>query len=126
MQIDSATLKARNRLIGTFVGLCLLDIVLIVLAQDAWAVGRLVITIALMHFTLRGKRWAKWTLIGLLSLTAIALFVLLTLLPSELTTVLTIGSIVMIVMTLAIILSLLRSQTLNRYFAHQRHALNRL
>ena len=120
MQIDSATLKARNIIIAAFVGLCLLDTILVILAQDVWAVGRIVITIALMHFTLQGKRWAKWILISLLSLTAVSLFGLLTFLSSELSTVLAIGSIVMIVMTLAIILSLFRSRTLNRYFAHQR------
>ena len=120
MQTDSATLKARNILIAAFVGLSLLDTVLVILAQDVWAIGRIVITIALMHFTLQGKRWAKWILIGMLSLTAVALLGLLTLLSSELSTVLTIGSIVMIAITLAVVLSLLRSQTLNRYFAHQR------
>ena len=120
MQIDSAAIKARNRLIAAFVGLSLLDTVLVILAQDVWAVGRIIITIVLMHFTLQGKRWAKWMLIGLLSLTAVALLGLLTLLSSDLSTVLTIGSIVMIAIALAIILILLRSRTLNRYFARQR------
>ena len=120
VQIDSTILKARNLLIAVFVGMCLLDTVLVVLSQDVWAVGRIAITVALMHLTLQGKRWAKWTLIGWLSLTVVALLGLLTLLSSELSTTLITGSIVLIAITLTVILSLLRNQALNRYFAHQR------
>ena len=118
-QVDSAARSARNKLVAMFVVLCILDTVLIVIARDAWAIARIIVLIGLMHFVVQGKKWAKWVLIGMLSLQIAALLALLVALSSELSTVLTIGSLSMVILTVAIVLYLVRSRALNRYFLHQ-------
>lgn len=61
--IDSSALKARNTLLGLFAGFCILDAVLVVMVQDWWAVGRILLMVALMYCVLQGRRWAKWLLV---------------------------------------------------------------
>ncbi|MEM6520151.1 MAG: hypothetical protein AAF892_12865 [Cyanobacteria bacterium P01_D01_bin.71] len=119
-QFDSSTLQARNRLIILFVIFCALDAVLVFLAKDLWAIGRIAFTIVVMAFVLQGRRWAKWLLIVLCGLLAFALVALLLLLGSELSAILTVGSWIMIALSLAIPVYLITSRELNRYFSQQR------
>ncbi|MEO0840565.1 MAG: hypothetical protein AAF063_16870 [Cyanobacteria bacterium J06643_5] len=60
-QPDSSALKARNILIVLFVILCVLDATLVVMARDRWAIGRILLTIVVMHYVLQGRRWAKYS-----------------------------------------------------------------
>ena len=122
-QLDSAALSARSKLIVMFVSLCILDAILIVIARDAWAIPRILVVIALMNLVVQGKKWAKWVLIGMFSLQIAALLALLIALSSELSTVLTIGSLAMIILTFVIMLYLVRSRDLKRYFLHQHQRL---
>ena len=64
-QPDSSALKARNTLITLFVILCFLDVTLVVMAQDRWAIGRILGTIVVMYYVLQGLRWAIYLLMGI-------------------------------------------------------------
>lgn len=56
LQADSSALKARNTLITLFVIICVLDAILVVIAQDKWAIGRILGTIVVMYYVLQGRR----------------------------------------------------------------------
>jgi len=53
---NPSTLKARNTLITLFVVIGILDAVLIVMVQDWWAVGRILLIMVLMYFVIQGRR----------------------------------------------------------------------
>ena len=120
--LDSAALSARSKLVAMFVVLCILDTILVIIARDAWAIARIIVIIGLMYFVVKGRKWAKWILIGMFSLQVAALVTLLVALSSELSTVLTIGSLILTILTIVIILYLVRSRELNRYLSHQRQS----
>ena len=57
--LDSSTIKARNNLLTLFAILTILDLVLVVVSRDLWAIGRILITIAVMYFVIQGHKWAR-------------------------------------------------------------------
>ncbi|MEM9909064.1 MAG: hypothetical protein AAF921_29045 [Cyanobacteria bacterium P01_D01_bin.44] len=119
-QPDQSALQARNKLLAMFLVLCILDALLVFIARDLWAVGRILLTIAVMYFVLQGRKWAKWLLIGICSLLVVALIALVLGLSSQLSTVLIVGSWVMIILSAIIPIYMTRSQALNRYFSWKR------
>lgn len=120
LQPDSSALKARNILITLFVILCILDATLVVMAQDRWAIGRILGTIVVMHYVLKGRRWAKYLLIGICSLLAVLLITMVVLLASKLSTVLIAGSLIMVVLCAIIPVFMATSKDLNRYLSLKR------
>lgn len=119
-QVDAAALRARNILIAAFVVFVALDALLVTIAADLWAIGRILFTLVVMGFVLRGRRWAKWLLIVICGLLAVSLVALLALLWTELSPILQGGSGVMILYCLAIPYYLVTNRDLNRFFAQQR------
>ncbi|RZM82187.1 hypothetical protein [Leptolyngbya iicbica] len=118
--VDAAALRARNLLIALFGAFCGLDIVLVTLAGDAWAIGRVLLNIGVMVFVLRGRKWAKWLLIVLMGLSAFALIALLLLLGAELSSVLVVGSWILVALSILIPVYLVTNVDLKRYLAQQR------
>jgi hypothetical protein len=118
--VDASALRARNLLITLFVTFCALDVVLVVLASDVWAIARVLLNILVMVFVLRGRKWAKWLLIVLLGLSAFALAALLILLGSELSGALVIGSLLLLILSLLIPIYLVTNANLKRYLSQQR------
>ncbi|MEM9818004.1 MAG: hypothetical protein AAF827_16575 [Cyanobacteria bacterium P01_D01_bin.6] len=118
--MDQAALRARNTLVGLFTVFCVLDVVLVILAGDVWAIPRICLNIVVMAFVLQGRKWAKWLLIVLFGLSAFALVALLLVLGSELSTVLVVGSWLLVALSLLIPVYLVTNASLNRYFAQQR------
>jgi hypothetical protein len=116
-QPDRSALKARNRLLAMFLVLCILDITLVIMARDMWAIGRVLLTIVVMYFVLQGRKWAKWFLIGICSLVVAILITMLVVLSSKLSTVLIVGSLIMAVLSAIIPIYMVRSRNLNRYFS---------
>ena len=115
-------LKARNQLLALFVALCILDAVLVFLAQDKWAIARILITVGVMYFVAQGRKWAKWVLVGICSLRVVSLTAMIVVLSSKLSIGLIAGSLVMILLSAIIPIYMIRSQDLNRYFAHKRQS----
>ena len=113
LQPDLSALKARNILIVLFVILCVLDATLVVIAQDKWAIGRILLTIVVMHYVLKGRRWAKYLLIGICSLMAVLLTAMIVVLASKLSTVLIGGSLIMVVLCAIIPIFMATSKDLN-------------
>jgi len=118
--VDPSALRARNLLITLFVTFCALDIVLVVLVSDMWAIARVLLNIGVMVFVLRGRKWAKWLLIVLLGLSAFALAALLILLGSELSGALVMGSLLLLILSLLIPIYLVTNADLKRYLSQQR------
>jgi hypothetical protein len=118
--VDASALRARNLLITLFMTFCALDVVLVVLASDMWAIARVLLNIVVMVFVLRGRKWAKWLLIVLLGLSAFALAALLILLGSELSGALVIGSLLLLILSLLIPIYLVTNADLKRYLSQQR------
>ncbi len=85
-ELDRSALKARNNLLALFLVYVILDTILVVIAKDIWAIGRILVTIVVMYFTLQGRKWAKWALIGILSFLIVALLALVVALYSKLST----------------------------------------
>lgn len=121
-QPDRSALKARNRLIAMFVLLCILDIALVIAAQDRWAIGRILLTIVVMYFVVEGRKWAKWVLVGICSLLVVSLIAMVLALSSKLSTTLIGGSLIMAVLSAVIAVYIVSSQDLNRYFSYKRNA----
>lgn len=121
-QLDRSALNARNRLLMMFMALCILDIALVWLAQDRWAIARIGLTIIVMYFVMQGRKWAKWTLISLCSLLVMALLAMIVALGAKLSAVLIIGSLIMAVLSTIIPIYLIQSKDLNRYFCYQRQS----
>ena len=118
--MEQAILRARNTLVVLFTVFCALDVVLVILAGDLWAIPRICLNIVVMVLVLRGRKWAKWLLIVLLGLSAFALVALLLFLGSELSTVLVVGSGLMVILSLLIPFYLVMNAPVNSYFAQQR------
>ena len=121
-QLDQATLKARNKLLAMFLLHIVLDALLVAIAKDIWAIGRILVTIVVMYFVLQGRKWAKWILIGILGVLVVALIGLVVALYSKLSTILIVGSLVLTVLSTIIVIYLVGSKDLNRYFSHKRQA----
>ncbi|WP_258272972.1 hypothetical protein, partial [Escherichia coli] len=67
-----------------FVLLCVLDAVLVIIAQDKWAIGRILLTIVVMYFVIQGRKWAKQLLTGICSLLVVVLIAMVLALSSKL------------------------------------------
>jgi O-antigen ligase len=119
-QPDQSILTARNRLIALFLVLCILDTVLVIIARDRWAIGRILLTIVVMYFVLQGRKWAKWLLIGICSFLVIILITMVVLLRSKLSIVLIVGSLIMAMLSAMIAIYMLSSRELARYFSWKR------
>jgi hypothetical protein len=115
-------LKARNTLIILFVIICVLDAILVVIAQDRWAIGRILLTIVIMYYVLEGRRWAKYLLMGICSLLAVLLIAMVVLLASKLSTVLIGGSLIMVVLCAIIPVFMATNKDLNRYLSFKRQS----
>jgi hypothetical protein len=121
-QLDRSALKARNILLTMFLVHIVLDTMLVVIAKDLWAIGRILVTIIVMYFVLQGRKWAKWVLVGIFSFLAVALIALVVALYSKLSTVLIVGSSILTVLSAIIVIYIACSQDLNRYFSYKRQA----
>lgn len=121
-QLDQSVLKARNKLLTMFLVHIVLDTLLVVIAKDLWAVGRILVTIVVMYFVLQGCKWAKWVLLGIFSFLVVALIALVIALYSKLSTILIIGSLILTILSAIIIIYIAFSQDLNRYFSQKRQA----
>ncbi|MBI4780427.1 MAG: hypothetical protein HY785_03790 [Oscillatoriophycideae cyanobacterium NC_groundwater_1537_Pr4_S-0.65um_50_18] len=121
-QPDQSALKARNILIAMFSLLCILDVALVSIAQDRWAIGRILLTAVVMYFVIQGQKWAKWLLVGICSLLVPLLIALVFALSSKLSTLLMVGSLIMAVLSTLIVIYMVTSKDLNRYFSHKRRA----
>lgn len=120
IQLDSSALKARNILLAMFVSLCILDTALVLIAQDRWAIGRILFTIAVMYFVMQGRKWAKWTLVGICSLLVVSLITMVAVLSAKLSMILMIGSLILALLSVVILIYLVSSKDLNRYFSYKR------
>ena len=120
MKTPSTHIHAHNTLIRLFLGLLILDAVLIILSKDLWAIGRIIVTAAIMYFVLQGHRWAKWLLMGILSLVVVALIGLVAALHTKLSVIISVGSIVMAVLCCVIMGYLVGNNDLQQYFASKR------
>lgn len=119
---DQSALKARNRLLAMLLLLCILDITLVTIARDWWAIGRILPTIVVMYFVMQGQKWAKWLLMSICSLLVVILITMVLALSSKLSTVLIVGSLIMAILSAIIAIYLVSSKDLNRYFVFKRQA----
>jgi membrane-associated HD superfamily phosphohydrolase len=117
---DQSALKARNRLLAMLLLLCVLDITLVTIARDWWAIGRILPTIVVMYFVMQGQKWAKWLLMSICSLLVVILITMVLALSSKLSTVLIVGSSIMAILSAIIAIYLVSSKDLNRYFVFKR------
>ena len=121
-QLDQSALKARNILLAMFLVHIVLDTMLVVIAKDLWAIGRILVTIIVMYFVLQGRKWAKWVLVGIFSFLVVALIALVVALYSKLSAVLILGSSILTILSAIIVIYIACSQDLNRYFSCKRQA----
>ncbi|HEY9631143.1 MAG TPA: hypothetical protein V6C84_27955 [Coleofasciculaceae cyanobacterium] len=121
-QPDQSALKARNILIAMFSLLCILDVALVSIAQDRWAIGRILLTAVVMYFVIQGRKWAKWLLVGICSLLVTLLIALVFALSSKLSTILMVGSLIMAILSALIVIYMITNKDLDRYFAYKRKA----
>lgn len=121
-QLDRSALNARNNLLTLFLLLSVLDTALVIIAQDRWAIGRILLTIAVMYFVIQGRKWAKWLLVSICSLLVVILIAMMLVLSSKLSTILMIGSLMMVVLSAVIPIYMVSNQDLNRYFTYKRQA----
>lgn len=121
-QLDQSALKARNKLLAMFLVHIALDAILVAIARDLWAIGRILVTIVIMYFVLQGRKWARWTLMGILSFLVVALIALVVALYSKLSTVLVVGSSILTVLSAIMAIYIVYSKDLNRYFSYKRQA----
>lgn len=119
---NPAAIKARNNLLIMFVALTILDIVLVAVSRDLWAIGRIIVTVAVMYFAMQGYKWAKWVLIVIFSLVVVLLTTLIVALHSKLSTFLVVGSLIMIILTIIVGSFMIFNRDLARYFADRRKA----
>ena len=119
-KLEQSALRARNNLLAMFLGHIVLDFILVAVAKDLWAIGRILLTILIMYFVVQGYKWAKWTLFGILSFLVVALIALVVVLYSKLSTFLIVGSLVLVVLSAIIVMYLVGSKNLNRYFSYKR------
>ena len=116
---DNSSQKAQKYLLILFLVLLALDLSLIYLSKDLWAIGRILFTAVIMYFTLQGYRWAKWLLIAILSLSVVALMGLVAMLGYRLSTILSVGSVVMGVLC-CVIIYYLQNPQVTQFFAQKR------
>ncbi len=121
-QLDQSALNARNYLLALFLLLCVLDTALVIIAKDKWAIGRILLTIAVMYFVIQGRKWAKWLLVGICSLLVVVLIAMVLALSSKLSTILMIGSLMMVILSAVIPIYMISNKDLNRYFSYKRQA----
>jgi len=121
-QLDQSALKARSNLLIMFVAHLVLDVILVTMAKDLWAISRIVVAIVVMYFVLQGRKWAKWFMVAIFSCLIVALLGLIIALSAKLSPILIFGSLVLIVLSAIMEIYLIRNQDLNRYFSHQRQA----
>lgn len=121
-QLDRSALKARNKLVAMFLLLSALDATLVFVAQDRWAIGRILFTIAVMYFVIQGRSWAKWLLMSICSLLVVVLITMVFALSSKLSTTLIVGSLMMAVLSAIIPVYMATNKDLNRYFLYKRQA----
>lgn len=121
-QLDQSALNARNRLLTMFLVHIVLDTMLVIIAKDLWAIGRILIAIVVMYFFLQGRKWAKWVLVGIFSFLIVALITLVVVLYSKLSTVLIVGSSILIVLSAIIVIYIAFNKDLNRYFSYKKQA----
>ena len=95
---------------------------ILAIAKDSWAIGRILATTMGMYLVLQGYKWAKWVLVGILSFLIVALIALVVALYSKLSTVLIIGSALLTVLSGIIVIYLTRSKDLKHYFSYKRQA----
>ena len=119
-QLDQSALKARNKLLTMFFVHIVLDAMLVAVAKDRWAIGRILVTIVVMYFVLQGRKWAKWFLVGLFSFLVVALVALVVALYSKLSTILILGSSILTVLSAIIVIYIAFSQDVNHYFDYKR------
>ncbi len=120
--LDQSALKARNKLLAMLGAHIILDAMLVAIAKDLWAIGRILVTIVVMYFILQGRKWAFWVLIGILSFLVVALVALVVALYSKLSTIGVVGSLILTVLSAIILIYIAFSQDLNRYFSYKRQA----
>ncbi|WP_088242362.1 hypothetical protein [Calothrix rhizosoleniae] len=125
LQPDLSALKSRNILITLFVLLCILDVTLVAIARDKWAIGRILLTIIVMYFVLQGRRWAKYLLMGICSLLAVLLIAMVVVLSSKLSIILKVGSLIMVVLCTIIPIYMATNKDLNRYLSFKRQSYSR-
>jgi len=119
-QSDLCAIKARKNLLGMFIAIIILDSLLVAVSRDLWAIGRIIVTIAVMYYVLQGKKWAKWVLIGIFSLVIVLLAALIMVLHSKLSSFLIVGSSILIVLYAIAGIYLITSKNLNLYFLNKR------
>ena len=125
LQPDLSALKARNILITLFVVLCILDVTLVAIAGDKWAIGRILLTIIVMYFVLQGRKWAKYLLMAICSLMIVLLIAMVVALSSKLSTILIVGSLIMVVLCTIIPIYMATNKDLNRYLSFKRQSYSR-
>lgn len=121
-EIDRSPLQARNKLFAMFLVNIVLDAMLVAIARDLWAIGRILVTIVIMYFVLQGRKWAKWILIGILSMSIVALIALVFVLYSKLSNVIIVGSLILTVLNVIIGIYIIFSTDLNLYFSYRRQS----
>ncbi|MGL6341885.1 MAG: hypothetical protein ACRC80_22420 [Waterburya sp.] len=119
---DQSALKARNRLLAMLLLLCILDITLVTIVRDWWAIGRILPTIVVMYFVMQGQKWAKWLLMSICSLLVVILITMILALSSKLSTIVIVGSLLMAILSAIIAIYLVSSKDLNRYFVFKRQS----
>lgn len=117
LEIDQSALQARNKLFAMFVVLSILDITLVIMARDRWAIGRILLTFVVMYFVLQGRKWAKWLMISICSFLVVILVAMVLALSSRLSTFLILGSLIMAVLSAIIAIYMVTSRELNCYFS---------
>lgn len=122
LPLEQPMVKARNILLTLFLVFCALDIALVLIAQDAWAIGRILVIVAAMYFTMQGRKWAKWLLVGLCSLVAVGLVAMVLALGAQLSTPMVAGSLILVGLSTTIVVYMTINQEINRYFSYQRQA----
>lgn len=120
--LEPSALKARNTLLALFVVLCVLDLGLVILAKDRWAIARILLTAGVMYFVLQGRKWAKWVLLAILTLLVVSLVALVIALGSQLSTVLTVGSLVLAVLSAITAIYMTTNPGLQRFLHYQRQS----
>ena len=86
------------------------------------AIGRILLTIVVMHYVLQGRRWVKYLLMGICSLLSVVLIAMIAVLASKLSTVLIAGSLIMVVLCAIIPIFMATSKDLNRYLSFKRQS----
>ncbi|WP_237743547.1 tweety family protein [Pleurocapsa sp. PCC 7319] len=95
---------------------------MVAVSQDLWAIGRIIVTVAVMYFAMQGYKWAKWVLIAIFSLVVVLLTALIVALHSKLSTFLVVGSLIMIILTIIVGSFMIFNRDLARYFTDRRKA----